>query len=240
MIEIRNRFYTQRFFARKTKLKDLFFPVTYTQYEGDVLSIPFFYKKIPGESITLDLTQDLNNLWKGMKSNTRNEIKRAEKEGCEFEYNFDYESFVPFYNEFCISKNLNSSVDVQTLAKYDKTIITQVKHDSIILAKHATVVNKEEGCALLLYSCSMRLKDDVDRKLIGWGNRFLHWKEFEYFQSIGISRYEWNGVCTDPEQQEVYKISQFKMGFGGDVKNTMGLRSPLFVLIKNLQKMLHD
>lgn len=237
MIEVVNKLYIQRFFAKSLKWSDIFLPVTYTQYERSE-NIPFYYKKISGESCTLDLTQSLEDLLSGMKSNTRNEIKRAEKEGIYVEYNKDYESFVPFYNTFCQSKGLDDEINVHTLAKYDETIITMAKYNDMILAMHATVINKKDKEAMLLYSCSMRLTDGVDRKMIGWGNRYLHYKEFLLFKEWGIERYEWNGICTNPERKDVYNISLFKLAFGGTAKATIGLRTPLFVIMKKIQGIL--
>lgn len=241
MLEIKNKLYTQRFFAESLPLSDIFKAVTYTQYLGAHEKIPFYYKKIYGETATLDLTKPLDVLFQDMKSNTRNEIRRAEKEGCVFEYNYDYDSFVPFYNDFCISKGLKELIYTSaTLKKYDKTIITMAKYNGLVLAMHATVVNEQDQCALLLYSCSRRLNENVDRKMIGWGNRYLHWKEFELFKKMGCTRYEWNGVCTNPEKKEVYNISQFKLSFGGNAVPSLGLRSPLFVFLKSIQGVLNS
>lgn len=98
-----------------------------------------------------------------MKSNTRNEIRRAEKENCLFEYNYDYKSFVPFYNEFCKSKGMEDKINEHTLEKYNRTLITMAKRGNTVLAMHATVINKEDKEAMLLYSCSTRLNTDVDK-----------------------------------------------------------------------------
>ena len=236
MIEVINHIYTQRFFAKKTKFSDLFKAVTYTQYEGK--TIPFWYKKIPVETSTLNLTLPTDALLSAMKSNTRNEIRRAEKENCLFEYNYDYKSFVPFYNEFCKSKGMEDKINEHTLEKYNRTLITMAKRGNTVLAMHATVINKEDKEAMLLYSCSTRLNTDVDKKLIGWSNRFLHYQEFMLFKKWGIERYEWNGICTNPELRDVYNISLFKLSFGSEAKPQLNLRTPLFVLFKELQKLL--
>jgi lipid II:glycine glycyltransferase (peptidoglycan interpeptide bridge formation enzyme) len=236
MIEVNNRFYIQRFFAKTLLWTDIFKAVTYTQFEGNC-KIPFYYKKINGETSTLELTHSIDELFASFKSNTRNEINRAIKEGCEFSYNYDYESFVPFYNEFCKSKGFDDFIDERTLSKYDKTIITVARHNKLVLAMHATVINKKDKEAMLLYSCSQRLSENVDRKLIGWGSRFLHYKEFELFKQMGIEKYEWNGVCTDPNRKDVYNITQFKLSFGSEAKKSLGLRTPLFVLLKSIQRL---
>lgn len=238
MIEVINKVYTQRFFATKLPIDDLFKAVTYTQYEGKN-KVPWYYKQVKGETSTLDLTRTLDEIFAKMKSNTRNEIKRAIKEGIEFETNYCYDAFVPFYNKFCNSKNLDGKIEVQTLAKYDKTIITVAKYGGVVLAMHATVVNERDKEAMLLYSCSQRLNDNVDRKMIGWGNRYLHYKEFEFFKELGLKRYEWNGVCTNPSNPDVYNISLFKLAFGSEAKMSLGLRTPLFLLLKYIQHILN-
>lgn len=236
MIEVRNKLYTQRFFAHKLSWKDLFSAVTYTQYEGNI--IPFWYKKRRRNTITLDLSVGLDAVFANMKSNTRNEIKRAEREGCSFELNHDYQTFVHMYNSFRRSKGLPDDLDVHTVSKYDGMVIAVSKCNNTILAMHATVINLKDKEAMLLYSCSPRLDENVDRKLIGWGNRYLHYKEFEYMIQNGIERYEWNGVCIDPDDKERYNIGLFKQGFGGTTKPSVHLKTPLFVFMKGIQTML--
>ena len=236
-MEIRNKFYTQRFFATRLPVSDLFRAVTYTQYEGSG-KIPFWYKKIVGNTGTIDLTQDMDAIFSAMKSNTRNEIRRAEREGCVMTYDYDYESFIPFYNAFSASKGLDENIDIGRLDKYDRTLITSVMKDGVVLTMHATVVNKAESVAMLLYSGSQRLTEGSDRKLIGWANRYLHYKEFELFKGWGIERYEWDGICLDPEQKEKYNIGLFKTAFGGQVKECINLRTPLFVLFKSIEKLI--
>lgn len=237
MIEVINKIYIQRFFARKLPLKDLLQAVTYTQFEGQC-HIPFWYKKVRGETATINLKLTKEELYSHIKSNTRNEIKRAQKEGCAVEYNHDYASFVPYYNRFCQEKGLDDCIDVQTLAKYDKTLISIVKYGEDVLAMHATVVNMKDKEAMLLYSCSRRMDESVDKRLIGWGNRLLHYEELMKFKEWGIERYEWNGICTDPSKPSWYSITQFKLSFGGEAKVSIGLRTPLFVMMKWVQTML--
>lgn len=241
MIEVKNKLYTQRLLAKSLRPSDFFRAVTYTQYEG-LCPIPWWYKKIMGESSTVDLRRTEEEIFSAMKSNTRNEIKRAEKEGITFEYNYDYEAFVPYFNEFAQSKGLPERVDIHTLTKYDKTLITIARHPSFSqpLDMHATAVNTKDKEAMLLYSCSARLEDGVDRKMIGWGNRYTHYMEFLLLKSWGIERYEWNGIVTNPERKEVYNVSQFKLSFGSEPKAQVNLRTPLFVLLKDMQMIFHE
>lgn len=238
MIEVKNKLYIQRLLAKKLFKWDWCKAVTYTQFLGDA-KIPFWYKQVHGETVTLDLSRSMEEIYFCMKSNTRNEIKRAIKEGCTFEINNDFEAFVSFYNDFSKSKNLDSFINVHTLTKYDGMTITCSKsNNGVVLAMHATVINKKDKEAMLFYSCSQRLNPSLDKRLIGWGNRFLHYKEFELFKQMGIERYEWNGVNTNKENSAQYNISLFKLGFGGEVVESLSLRTPLFLLLKRMQKII--
>lgn len=200
-------------------------------------NIPFWYKVSHGHTATSDLTLPWDEIYSRMKSNTRNEVKRAEKEGVVMECNYDYEAFVPFYNDFCDSKGIPFKINVDTLRKYDKMLITVAKKDSLVLCMHATVVNSKDGEAMLFYSCSQRLSDGVDRKLIGWANRFLHFKELQMFKNQGLKKYEWHSLVVDPEDIR-YSIGQFKLSFGGELHETTNVQTPLFVFMKWIQKLL--
>lgn len=238
MIEIVNKLHIQRLFATELPISDLWKPVYYAGYEGDPSKIPFYYKKIKGETAISDLSKPLDVLVSEMKSNTRNEIRRAEREGIGFEADCSYDDFIPFYNAFSESKGLKDRVSIQRLCKYNKnnkTIITKAYHNDTILAMHATVVNFEQKLSFLLFSCSPRLDADVDKKMIGWGNRYLHYKDFEYLKALGIETYNWSGVCTDPKD-ECYSIGQFKLSFGGELKTSIVLETPLYVVLTELRK----
>ena len=228
MIEIKSITHTVRLFASRLSVLDLFFPVMYCSYRGDKSKIPSYYKVIKGDSCFTDLTVGMDAVLASMKSNTRNEIRRAEREGCVFSVVDDMNEFIPFHNDFCASKNLPDYVNRSRLAKYgDRLLLTKVSHNGIVLAMHANIIDSESKMALLILSSSLRLAECVDRKMIGWGNRFLHFKELEYFKDNGYETYDWSGVCLDPNDPR-YSIGQFKLGFGGKIIDSWTLESPMY------------
>jgi len=231
MIEIKSITHTVRLFATKLRMLDLVAPVMYCSYRGDKNRIPFYYKIIKGDSCFTDLTVSMDDMLVSMKSNTRNEIRRAEREGCVFSIVNDMDEFIPFYNDFCASKNLSDYVNRSRLAKYgDRLLLTKVMHNGVVLAMHANIIDPESGLALLILSSSQRLAEGVDRKLIGWGNRFLHFKELEYLKEKGYKIYDWSGVCLDKDNP-CYSIGQFKLGFGGKMIDSWTLESPIYVFL---------
>ena len=48
---------------------------------------------------------------------------------------------------------MEDKINEHTLEKYNRTLITMAKRGNTVLAMHATVINKEDKEAMLLYSC---------------------------------------------------------------------------------------
>lgn len=237
MIEIKSRTHTIRLFADGLSRSDLFWPVQYNSYRGDPKKIPFYFKVDQGHSCVTDLTLGTDELLALMKSNTRNEIRRAEREGCTFETFDDVDAFIAFYNDFCASKGLDDYTSKARIGKYEKVLLTKSLHENAVLAMHANILDERSKTGLLLYSCSKRLDADVDRKMIGWGNRFLHFKDMEYLKSLGYETYDWSGVCLDPNDPR-YSIGQFKLAFGGKLVESLTASSPLFSWLEGLRNFL--
>lgn len=231
MIEIKSMTHTVRLFASRLDILDLVMPVMYCSYRGNKDKIPFYYKVIRGDSCFTDLTVGIDAVLASMKSNTRNEIRRADREGCKFSIVGDMDEFIPFHNSFCDSKNLPDHVDRSRLLKYgNRLLLTKVTCNGVVLAMHANIVDPVSKTALLILSSSQRLSENVDKKMIGWGNRFLHFKELEYLEKEGYATYDWSGVCLDPNDPR-YSIGQFKLGFGGKLVDSWTLESPVYTFL---------
>lgn len=237
MIEIKSKTHTLRLFADCLQWTDLFKLVMYSGYRGDKARIPWYYKVVKGNSCETDLTQPMEVLLDAMKSNTRNEIRRAIKEGCTFSLVESLDEFVPFYNSFCSSKGLADFTSKSRMLKYPKLLLTKALHNGQVLAMHANVLDEGSKVAFLLYSCSQRLDANVDKKLIGWGNRFLHYKDMEFMKDQGYTIYDWSGVCMDPENPK-YSIGQFKLAFGGKPIESYVLTTPLFAVLEGFRNFL--
>lgn len=231
MIETKSLSHTVRLFATSLCWTDLFKPVMYCSYHGDLKKIPFWYKKEKGHSCVTDLKLSLDELLGKMKSNTRNEIRRAEREGCAFAVEDGVQNFIPFYNSFCDSKGFADQVSEARLGKFKHLLVTKSMKGETVLAMHVTQLDPIGKTALLILSGSQRLDADADQKLIGWGNRFLHYKDLEWLKAQGYEIYDWCGVCLDPNDPR-YSIGQFKLGLGGTVVESWTLRTPLYVFLE--------
>ena len=237
MIETKSFTHTVRLFADSLSWSDIFRVVMYCSYRGDKAKIPFFYSIDKGTSCQTDLRLSLEELMGKMKSNTRNEIRRAEREGCRFVIDKDASEFISFYNSFCDSKGFHDHVSARRLSKFKNLLITRVVCGDTVLAMHATQLDPAGKVALLILSGSQRLDANADKKLIGWGNRFLHFKELEWLKNNGYEMYDWSGVCLDPDNPQ-HTIGQFKLSFGGELVDSWTLKSPLYALLEYAQSVI--
>ena len=95
MIEVKTLTHTSRMFATELSVLDFFRIVLYSSYRGDKGRIPWYYTIIRGSSCVTDLRASADEILASMKSNTRNEIRRAIRDGCEFRIEESLDDFVP-------------------------------------------------------------------------------------------------------------------------------------------------
>ena len=184
-----------------------------------------------GHTIHIDLTQDKEEIFSGFKKNTRNEVRRAIREDYFFDPVIDLQEFVDFYNNFAKEKAL-ALITPGHLAKYGKSIIMfKAGVNGTTLCMHASTLDNEEKIAALLYSASVRLNDGIEKKSVGFANRFLHYKEFLVFKEMGYEKYDFSGVCIDENQPDKYLIGLFKKSFGGEETTSIELKSyPMLII----------
>lgn len=235
MIEVNNGIRSLKVFANKIPAKDVFGFSSYTAYRG--VNIPWLMKKFTGKTIEIDLTQTEEDILKGFKSNTRNEVRKGIKEGFEFSPVTDIDEFVCFYNAFADEKKL-FQINREKLACYPSVKIYKAVYNRKALTMHATVIDEDLKIARLLYSASVRFDEVVDRKNVGISNRYLHYMEFIEFKRIGLEIYDFGGINEDERNVEQFNITQFKKGFGGVIKDSVFLTSPLLYFALWVRKMI--
>lgn len=213
--------------SKNVDIKDYFRLALYTDYNGVK---PIMFKEKLGKTVRVDLTQDIDEIFGKMKTNYRNEVRRAIKEGIEFYQSSDLESFICFYNSFAEKKGLQK-ISSRNVSKYPNYFLTKAVYKGAILCYHALIYDEVAQKVYLLYSASNRLDDEIDTKIIGIANKFLHYKEFELFKNNNVKLYDFSGIVEDPNNREEYGIGNFKKGFGGDIVEYNALYSPIMYLV---------
>lgn len=235
MIEINRSVYRLVVYANKVNRWDFLRFACYSSLRSD--KVPAFFVKEIRSTVCIDLSLSEDDLLMGMKSNTRNEIRKGIRDGYLFELSDNVNEFVKYYNEFAEEKGLDKIGEL-SVKKYDKYIITKCLFDNHILAMHVSILDNTNHIARLLYSASLRLQVNVDRKSISIANRFLHYQELLYFRDIGLKQYDFAGICEDEKNKELFGIGQFKKGFGGTVVPAIFVYSPLLYMLLIFKKFL--
>ncbi len=190
--------------------------IRYSNFVGTKKPSFFFHKKC--KTVLINLEKEEEVLWKDIKNNTRNEIRRGLNGGLIFNIDVDVKEFVDFYNHFAIEKGL-AILTIDDCKKYGNNLrVTGVALDGKFCVMHAYVCDMDESIVTLLYSASLRLNKDIDSKMIGISNRFSHYQDMLYFKKEGFSLYDWGGIYDGNEDQAQMGIAKFKKSFGGEIK----------------------
>jgi hypothetical protein len=180
------------------------------------------------KTLITDLSAEEDVLWKGIKKNYRNEIRRSENDKSVVTEIIDSNDDVPSdlmdifeesYNLMYQYKGIDVILNKNQLVAYmeERAISFSVAYiDSEPMVFHVYITDGHT--ARLLYSVS-RFRDhsDVSAK-IAMANKRLHWTEMRHYRAKGVSTLDWGGY-VDEEQP----ISAFKKRFGGEVKDTYHL-----------------
>ncbi|MBQ7203713.1 MAG: hypothetical protein IJS03_06840 [Eubacterium sp.] len=176
-----------------------------------------------------DLTENEDDLWCAIHKKTRYEIRRAERYDIQFVYydsndiingsEFNFADFSKMYEKMFESKDLPRLLDKNEfygLINARGGTITAAIHNEKALVYHFYINDNEH--TKLTISCSELWTADsqIDKNMIGYANKWLHWKDFLYFKEIGVESYDWGGVTWNEEDQgKLEGINKFKASFGG-------------------------
>lgn len=188
----------------------------------------FIQKKYYTVNILLD--KSLEEIFNGFTSTVKNEIRRGERENIKFGFIYDIEKFKRFYNSFAFEKEIPKLDEALFYGYKDKLCITCATYKNEILSAHAYVVDKQAGITRLLYSSSIRLIEDVDSNFISRANKYLHFKDMEYFKTNGYLIYDFGGYAYNTIEIQKQGINKFKLSFGGEVVKYFDYQSYLTVL----------
>lgn len=236
MLDISNNvLYKLKINATKVDFLDRFRCALYSTYLG---KDSWGMKKKYGHTIHIDLTKSAEEILQDFKSNTRNEVRRAIREDFFFEPVTDLQEFVEFYNNFAQEKSLET-ISLGHLTKYGKNVIMyRAGVNGTTLCMHASTLDDDVKIAALLYSASVRLDQGIEKKSVGFANRFLHYKEFIAFKEKGYKKYDFSGVCIDESQPEKYSIGLFKKSFGGEEITSVELKSYPMLIIQTIKELI--
>ena len=189
--------------------------VTFRECKNKVDATGFKRKEFT--TLVIDLSQDLDNIWKKMDNTScRYGVNRAKRDGVNILRNSHYDEFVAINQSFRVNKGLDEgAIDIEFMKKYGMLLVAEFKGE--IIGGHFYLEDGENMRSLV--AASKRLS--VDKKmatLIGNANKLLIWEAINIAREKGIREFDMGGYYTGKtkdEQKE--KINSFKKSFGSDV-----------------------
>lgn len=223
--------YRKRWFARRAYDAEPLLTM-YPQFLGE--EPPPGWKVEPFVTVLNPLDADRDGLLARMKKGTAYEIRRAEeKDGVRFLEDLPPDDFLRFYNGFARRKGLGVLGPAHLGSLGDHGWTSGVHLGTVLVAVHAYVLDPEEGRARLLYSAQAQ-EGAVDRAALGRANRWLHLRDMLALQARGFWLYDWGGITEPGSDPEREGITQFKLGFGGEVSREWTCYSPVLTLARRI------
>lgn len=195
--------------------------ITYkeAQYEGK--------GAVTFDTLVNDLTKEPEDIKNGFAKNCKYEVNRAQREGVSYRIlsgeditDEEIDKFLEFFKTFWESKDIPFTDENELRRDF------RAYRDNGVLVFSIGVVGGEDAIyhtyvhdekrARLWHSASLyRLLGDESgdsRKIIGMGNRYLHYEDMLYFKEKGLTEYDWGGAGKG---EDVISITKFKEAFGG-------------------------
>jgi hypothetical protein len=226
---------TQKWFSDKVKGLDCLSIMIYKQVDFEIRASAFFYCEM-FHTLHSDLTLADEEIVKKISSTVRNEIKRAEREGCVFNPLESKENFILLYNDFAKQRGIACLTIDKLMELNENLILTSTSVDGELTAVHSYLVDYDLKKVRLLHSGTQRFSEELDRNMIARSNKFLHYKDLIHFKKDGFRVYDWGGITFDTEDKGLQGINKFKESFGGELVIQKELYSPLYYLILKLFK----
>jgi hypothetical protein len=230
----RGRVTTEKWFADRLSLVDAFGIVIYRQV-SDTTPKPCFFRKA-FSTILINLAVDPDDLLNGFARQTRSQIKKAEHLGIDVaEASID--DLVPFYNTFARAKHIPTIKGASLRKMKTGVTVTQAKLNGETLVMHCHLMDPDICRVRCLFSASKRLTDsDPDKlKVIGYANRYLHWRDMLLFRGKGYRTYDFGGYSRRKDDQAKQQINQFKAGFSKNIVDEYTYASIFALLLRKLR-----
>jgi len=165
-------------------------------------------------TLVIDLTQDLDAIWKNMEGSCRRRIKRAKKNGVKIKLNQNYEDFYEINRSLRKSKGLPLYDESIEFMKECGTLFVE-EFEGEIIGGHFYLEDEQNMRSLIAASKRLEVSKDM-ASVISDANRLAIWEAIRYAKEKGIKEFDMGGYYTGKvkdEQKE--RINIFKKSFGG-------------------------
>lgn len=174
----------------------------------------------PFRTVSIDLSQDEDSLFRGLNQSHRRQVRKATKDGLIVDVDFTptteaIEYFGSFFNDFATVKGIAPAniYKLKIFRDSGNLSIASVHrgNKNFPLAMHGFV---SDGYRVRSYIAGTlpRTEDNDNAILLGRANRLLQWEAMLVMKKADIKIYDFGGISHKPELQG---INDFKRKFGG-------------------------
>jgi hypothetical protein len=165
-------------------------------------------------TLVLDLTNELESIWRGFNKTTRNEIMQAQRIGIKVSTDNRYKDFIDSYERFAHLKGLAATtLSPRVMPKLG--ILFSAQLDGQILSQHY-FLSDDKYCRSYLLTLKPPGANRSIAKLTSRANRLLIWEAIKSFKAGGFQIFDFGGYYMGKNENDPrFSINFFKKGFGG-------------------------
>lgn len=179
-------------------------------------------KSKPFWTLTIDLRQDADAIFKGFKSSLRNEInKTIKKDGLIIHINStptvdDIASFSSFYDDFAAQRGIKKCniPKLEAFRGAGQLIIGSARGgpENRTLAMFSEISDGHRVRSYYAGTAPRVGNERADIRLIGRASKLLRWRMILFLKHEGRNTYDFGGISR---RQELEGVDEFKQSFGG-------------------------
>ena len=166
-------------------------------------------------TLVIDLTKDLEVIWKDMHVNVRNKINRAMRQNVIIKRNQNYDDFDKIQRSFREKKGIGEAESIEILKKYGTLFVAEIEGEVLGGVFYLEDDNVMRGW----FAATKRLEADKEKqKIISEANRLIEWEAIKYAKAKGIKEYDEGGYYTGKETDlQKERINVNKRTLGGEL-----------------------
>jgi len=193
--------------------------VTYYTYKnwGDIKR----FDRINYFTTTIDLSQDIGEIWSKIKRQHKRHIRRAQNDGTNITVSNNFEEFHKIYKRFLKLKNYDDPFGLNVpsskfMQKYG--ILFIAKNEDKILGGNVYFLDKDN--VLLVNNAYQKIGNTIENNKRSYdANCYIHWEAIQYFKNLNVINYDLGGLKSDEIKihHKMSGLNYYKLSFGGDV-----------------------
>jgi hypothetical protein len=173
------------------------------------------FLKEASTTLVLDFTKSIDDIWKGMTENCRNQINRTKKDNITVRFNEKYQEFYEMNQDFRKRRGLPPAfISPEEMRK--NYFLTTYESNGTLMGGILSI--KDNHRIRLLVSCSIRdLESGILPNTFGRANRLAIWEMIKSVKKEGLMEFDFGGYATGKLGEQLKGINKFKLSFGGTI-----------------------